>query len=70
MRIFKFSSNKFDEDIDDFFLPIKVVIPIAKSSDLLDSSKFLFLKFTVSEIELLTKTLVSVAPNFFAIFLQ
>ena len=39
---------------------------ILKSSDLLDSSNFLFLKFTVSEIELLTTTLASVAPIFFA----
>ena len=34
-------------------------------SDLFDSSNFLFLKFTVSEIELPTFTLTSVAPNFF-----
>ena len=37
-----------------------------RSSDLLDSSNFLFLKFTVSEIEFFTITLESVAPNFFA----
>ena len=34
-------------------------------SDLFDSSNFLFLKFTVSEIELPTFTLTSVAPNYF-----
>ena len=37
-----------------------------KLSDLLDASNLLFLKFTVSEIELPTFTLASVAPNFFA----
>ena len=37
-----------------------------KLSDLLDSSNFLFLKFTVSEMELPTFTLASVAPSFFA----
>ena len=41
-------------------------MPIARLSDLFDSSNFWFLKFTVSEIELLTITLESVAPNFFA----
>ena len=42
-------------------------MPIARLSDLLDSSNFLFLKFTDSEIELLTTTLESVAPYFFAL---
>ena len=41
-------------------------MPMAKSSDLLDSSNFWFLKFTVSEIEFLTITLASEAPSFFA----
>ena len=45
-------------------------MPIARLSDLLDSSNFLFLKFTVSEIELLTTTLESVAPSFFAKSIQ
>ena len=63
---FKFSFNKFDDDIDDFFFPIKVVISIPRLSDLFDSSNFLFLKLTVSEIELPTFTLASVAPSFFA----
>ena len=66
IKIVRFSFNKFDEDIDDFFLPINVVMSIPRLSDLLDSSNFLFLKFTVSEIELPTLTLISVAPNFFA----
>ena len=39
---------------------------IAKLSDLLDSSKILFLKLTVSEIEFPTVTLASVAPSFLA----
>ena len=39
---------------------------IPRSSDLLDSSNFLFLKFTVSEIEFFTITLESVAPSFYA----
>ena len=39
---------------------------IPRSSDLLDSSSFLFLKLTVSDTELLTITLDSVAPNFLA----
>ena len=39
---------------------------IANPSDLLDSSKVLFLKFTVSEIEWPTVTLDPVAPNFLA----
>ena len=39
---------------------------IARLSDLLDSSKALFLKFTVSDMEFPTVTLASVAPNFFA----
>ena len=43
-----------------------MVILIPRSSDLFDSSKFLFLKLTVSETEFLTITLVSDAPNFFA----
>ena len=33
-------------------------------SDLSDSSNFLFLKLTVSEIEFITSTEESVAPNF------
>ena len=60
------SLSKLEEDIDDFFLPIYVVMLMPRSSDLLDSSNFLFLKFTVSEIEFFTITLESVAPNFFA----
>ena len=39
---------------------------MAKLSDLFDSSKTLFLKLTVSEIEFPIVTLASVAPNFFA----
>ena len=61
IKIVRFSFNKFDEDIDDFFLPINVVMSIPRLSDLLDSSNFLFLKFTVSEIELPTLTLISVS---------
>ena len=41
-------------------------ILIAKLSDLFDSSKTLFLKLTVSEIEFPTVTLTSVAPSFLA----
>ena len=37
-----------------------------KLSDLSDSSNFLFLKFTVSEIEFITTAVASVAPSFFA----
>ena len=37
-----------------------------RSSDLLASSNFLFLKLTVSETEFFTTTLDAVAPNFFA----
>ena len=37
-----------------------------KLSDLSDSSNFLFLKLTVSEIECVTSAVESVAPNFFA----
>ena len=48
------------------FFPIYVSILIAKLSDLLDSSKTLFLKLTDSEMELPTVTLASVAPSFFA----
>ena len=66
IKIFRLSSSKFDDDIDDFFLPMNVVISMPRLSDLFDSSNFLFLKFTVSEIELPTLTLISVAPNFFA----
>ena len=44
----------------------KVSILIAKLSDLLDSSRTLFLKLTVSEIEFPTVTLASVAPSFLA----
>jgi hypothetical protein len=39
---------------------------IARLSDLLDSSRALFLKFTISDIEFPTVTLASVAPSFFA----
>ena len=39
---------------------------MTKLSDLLDSSKTLFLKLTDSEMELPTVTLASVAPSFFA----
>ena len=55
-----------NDDIEDFFLPTNVWILIARLSDLLDSSKALFLKFTVSDMEFPTVTLASVAPNFFA----
>ena len=61
IKMFRLSSSKLDEDIDDFFFPMYVVMPIPRSSDLLDSSSFLFLKLTVSDTELLTITLDSVS---------
>ena len=66
INVLRLSSIKFDEAIEDFFFPIKVVMLATRLSDRLDSSKILFLKLTVSSIEFDTKTSQSVAPNFFA----
>ena len=66
ISVFRLSSVKFEEVILDFFLLIYVVMLTAKLSDLLDSSNFLFLRLTDSEIAFTTDTLASVAPSFFA----
>ena len=44
-------SSKFEDDIDDFFLPTYAVNTTLRLSDLVDPSSFLFLILTLSEIE-------------------
>ena len=58
-------SFKFEDDIDDFFLPTYAVNNTLRLSDLVDPSSFLFLILTLSEIEFEIRTLLSVAPDFF-----
>ena len=58
-------SSKFEDDIDDFFLPTYAVKTTLRLSDLVDPSSFLFLILTLSEIEFEIKTLLSDAPDFY-----
>ena len=64
IRFSKFSSFKFEDETEVFFLFTKAVNDKPIFSDLSASSSFLFLKLTDSEIFFRTATSTSVAPFF------